>query len=148
LPTVVEDEYFKRLRGEQAWPTNGELKDLHQIHSKELVENPMLSRNKPGPKFEAQWQKIKDARQSGGGNKIRVQTTMRNRQQVEGDLKIAESVITKITTHFQLGNIPIDRFPIFDRYMLDLWNGVPLTEERKAEMIGWLPKPKVEETAK
>jgi hypothetical protein len=146
LPVVVEDEYYKRLRGEQAWPTNGELKDLHQIHSKEMTANPLLSRNKPGPKFEEQWEKVKTARQSGERNKPRVQTTMRNRNQVEGDLKILESIPAKVMTHIQLGNIPVDRLPVLDRYLLVAWNH--LTEEQKAEVIAWLPKPKAEEAAK
>ncbi len=146
-PVVVEDEYFKRLRGEQSWPTNEELKELHNIHSKELEANPMLSRGNPGPKFLEKWEKVKTARENGDGNKSRVQTTMRNRTQVEGDLKILESIICKVVTHMTLGNIAIDRLPVLDRYMTQVWSGTPLTDEQKAEITGWLPKPK-EEPAK
>jgi hypothetical protein len=144
-PAEVRDAFYKRLRGEQSWPINEELKELHNIHSKEIEANPMYSRGNPGPKFTEKWNKIKKARENATGN-ARVQTTMRNRTQIEGDLKILESFPCKVMTHITLGNVPVDKLPVLDRYMVQVWQH--LTEEQKAEVIGWLPKAKTEETAK
>lgn len=144
-PTVLREAYYKKLRGEQKWPSNSELVDLLSIHNKEATENPLLSRDKPGPKFTEKFNAVKTARESSTGNAPK-SASMRNRGQVEDSLKIMECPVSKVYLMIQLGDIPVDRLPIIDRMVNHLWESGAFTDDQKQEIASWFGKPKPDET--
>lgn len=144
-PEVLREAYMKKLRGEQKWPTNAELTDLHGIHSKELASDPTLSRTNPGPKFLQKWAEYVKVKTETAGNGSRPKSAaMRNRTQVEDSLKILESLICKGLQKIQLGEIPVDQLPVVDRIAKKLEEH--LSDEDKNILISLL-KSSVEEPA-
>ena len=145
-PTVLSDAYYKRLRGEQKWPTNSEIIDLAGIHATEMKENPLLSRNKPGPKFLGKFESVRKARTESTGTTAPKSAAMRNRTQVEDSLKTLECPITKALQKIQLGEIPVDRLPVLDKILSKFWDGGTITEEDKTEVLSWFARPTDETT--
>jgi hypothetical protein len=136
-PTILRDAYYKKLRGEQNWPTNTELADLLTIHEKEASADGMISREKPGPKFLEKWDAVKKTKEDAANGGTRPKSSaMRNRQQVEDSLKTLESPISKSFQKIQLGDIPVDQLPVLDRMCVKLWDH--LTPEDQATITGWM----------
>lgn len=140
-PSVLRDAAYKKLRGEQNWPTNSEIIDLMTIHNKEVESNPLLSRENPGPKFTEKWTVLVKSKTENGGTTRPKSNSMRNRTQVEESMGILECPLSKAFQMIQLGDIPVDRLPVLDRFCNKLWKGELLTDEEHAEVVSWFPKP-------
>jgi hypothetical protein len=85
-PEVVEVQFIRRLRGGQGdgWPTDAEVKKLHTIFTEEKAARPelMITRQKPGPKFLAAWDELKnakeEAKEENGGRRTKKFSMMSN----------------------------------------------------------------------
>lgn len=145
-PTVLREAWFEKLRGNQKWPTDAELIDLSDIHNREISVNPLLSQDKPGPKFTEAWNRLVKAKTEAAqlGEKPKA-TSMRNRAQVEESVKQAESPITKAFHLIQLGTISSDKLPILDSTCERLWNFETMTEDERAEIVSWFPQQAAEQ---
>lgn len=141
-PTILREAFYKKLRGEQKWPTNSELIDLMSIHTKEIDANPMLSRDNPGPKFLEKFEAVKKAKVESVGNAPK-SASMRNRTQVEDSMKVLECPISKAFQKIQLGDIAVDKMPVLDKMLVAIWNGGTLSEDAKAIIVGWFGTPEV-----
>lgn len=139
-PTVLRDQAFKKLRGEQNWPTNSEIIDLVSIFEKEVELNPMNSKEKPGPKFTEKWDAVVKTKKEAETNGTRAKSSsMRNRQQVEESIKILNSPISKFFMLVQLGDIGAERLVEMDKILNDVWKD-KLTDEERTQVAGWFPK--------
>lgn len=145
-PSVMRNECFKKLRGEQNWPTNTEIIDLVSIFDKEVELNPMHSKEKPGPKFTEKWDAIVKTKKEADLNGTRSKSaSMRNRQQVEESIKNLNSPISKFFMLVQLGDIGAERLVEMDKILGGVWD--KLTDDERGLIVGWFPKPATEAPA-
>jgi hypothetical protein len=92
-PYCVEDQFVRRLRGGKGdgWPTDAEIKRLHEVFTTEKKENPMITRQQPGTdpegrdmakKFMELWSSMakakEEAKEENGGRRTKKFSMMSN----------------------------------------------------------------------
>lgn len=135
-PTVLREQFLRKLRGQQNWPTNGELNDMCDIHNRELAKNPALSRNNPGPEFTEKFEQTVKLKAEAAGQTRPKSAAQLSRQQNEEALKVTESLVCKIMQHRQLGNIDASKLADVDKIQMELEKTLP--EEMKAKLLSIL----------
>lgn len=124
LPDVAREACLKKLRGDQQWPTNSEIIELHKIHSDEEKADTTATINKsaPGPKFFAKWNELLKVKAEAAkeGNTRGKSSAMQNRQQTEDARKSARSVLVRRVFDVQLRRVSVDKLPVLDKIALEL----------------------------
>lgn len=149
-PDVLRDAYVCKLKGEQKWPLNDELRDGLKIYEEEVTTDTTGSfcKKTPGPKFNAWWENITAVKAesiaNGEGNKPK-SVSMMNAQQVRELEKQLSSILLRRILAIQLRKVATVNVPILDQIALRL--ETLLTEEEKMTLsaMGVVEVPKTEE---
>lgn len=136
-PKILREEALKKLRGQQNWPTNAELKTMADIHAKELGKNPALSRENPGSEFMAKFDAtLEEHRKAAEAGTRPKSTAQRSRQQNEEAFKVMESLTVKSLLKIQLGDIDAAKLADIDKLCLEFEKAA--SDEVRAKLLSIL----------
>lgn len=139
-PDLLSEAYKNKLRGNQSWPTNNELKEGKVKYENEIANDRAhkYSKGNPGPEWMKWWNEYSAKKQAdeNSGNAPKP-AAMMNRTDVETVQKNSTSRIIKIYLDFQLRKHDQQKLPAFDKVVFEMetaaLTGAVITPEQAAK---------------
>lgn len=110
-PKPLHDAYMKKLRGEQSWPTDVELREAYDVFRKEADADNTITKDKPGKEYRAHWDKVLKDKQESAGRPRPKPSSMKNRESVLKIKKDTDSVLVKFFCDYILNDIANETWP-------------------------------------
>lgn len=126
-PVVLRDAYLKRLRKQQAWPTNSEIIQLFSTYEKEQSHDGTgtINRMNPGPDFRGEWDDLVSAKTSAGAEGKRPKSkSMMGHEDVKGLYGTTDSRILKGFNLVVRRLISHEKLPLLDVLCVELEKGM------------------------
>lgn len=143
-PTLLRDQYVRKLDGQSQWPKKSELLELLKLHNEDSdpVNDKLgkVSQANPGPRFMAKWRQVvtENAKAAENGEARAKSVSMMSRKEVADLGKGATSRIVKIISRMILrdSGTDVSELPNLDKRLAEMESNHPDKEAFNAYLDG------------